>query len=34
MLHNITHQLIISAWMLVHSYLKYFAHDPPFLTHA
>lgn len=27
-------QLIKSAWMLVHSYLKYLAHDPPFLLHA
>ena len=34
MLHNITNQLIRSAWMLVHSYLKYLAHDPPFLPHA
>jgi hypothetical protein len=24
----------ISARLLVHSYLKYLAHDPPFLPHA
>jgi len=28
------HQLIKSAWLLVHSYLKYLAHDPPFLPHV
>jgi hypothetical protein len=23
-----------AAWLLVHSYLKYLAHDPPFLPQA
>jgi hypothetical protein len=29
-----SHQLIKSAWMLVHSYLKYLAHDPTSLPQA
>jgi hypothetical protein len=28
------HPLIKSAWLLVNSYLKYLAHDPPFLPQA
>ena len=28
------HQLIKSAYLLVHSYLKYLAHDPPFLPYV
>jgi hypothetical protein len=34
MLPKPSHQLIKSAWMLVHSYLKYLAHDPTSLPQA